>query len=651
MTGPGGPVAAVFVTGPAEDHLPTVTSLLRAHPGMTVVAGSVRPAGCAVLSAAGATVVESASIGALVAEARRRGNGHVLAVACPTAFPAAALTPALDLLDAELSVATVSFLSNAGGALSFPYGHPVANQPEGLDEDAITARLRSLPPALLAAPVAYAAGPAILLSAYALTAVGDVLDDAALSPLAALADFSLRARRRGFVNVSEPSTYCAHLFDGSGSPAVTVEIDRDGRDWLIGRYPYLAAAEQESAAPESPLAIAHRTARSKVLGVRVLIDGSCLGRREMGTQVQTVALIKALAASDDVDRVAVSLADDPPAYAAAALAHPKVDARRAWPGEASVFGAVDVVHRPFQPDGPLAVGGWRAVGRRTALTVLDLISYRSPSYHASVEGWLSYRRALESAVARVDAVVTPSHDVNLQLRTERLPVDAARLWTAELGTDHLGGGEAATIPPALLERGYAAGRFLLVMGANYAHKNRDIAVATLAELRRRGFDLTLVAAGAGVPFGSSRIAEAGAVQFDSAGGGGPVVVLPDLKAEERNWLLRHASVVLYPTSAEGFGLVPSEAARFGTPTVFVPTGPLGEIYRDLPVTAGDWSAASLAAAAEQLLSDPTLGLAQVNAILAAGAGYTWEATAAKLVDVYRSILSLPARSEMLSGHG
>jgi glycosyltransferase involved in cell wall biosynthesis len=639
----GLPVAVVFVTGPAEDHLPTVASLLRAHRGMSVLAGSPQPAGCARLSEGGATVVEAPSMGDLVADARRRGAGHVLAISCPTMFPSHALSPALAVLDDQLSVATVSFLSNAGGPLSFPYGHPVAHQAEGLDEEAITASLRGHPPVLLPVPVAYATGPATLLSGHALSAVGDVLGG--LSPLAAVADFSLRARRRGFVNVAEPSTYCAHLFDGSGSPAVPAEIGPEERDWLTERHRYLAAAERESAGPESPLTIAHTTARSKVLGVRVLVDGSCLGRREMGTQVQTVALIGALAASDEIERVSVALANDAPAYAAGALAHPKVTARHAPPADGSAFGTVDVVHRPFQPDGPLDVDSWRAVGRRTVLTVLDLISYRSPAYHPSVEGWLSYRRALESAVGRVDAVVAPSLDVSLQLRTERMPIEAERLLTAELGTDHLGGDEAASIPPALLERGYAAGRFLLVMGANYAHKNRDIALDVQAELRARGLDLALVAAGANVPFGSSRIDEA------AVGGAGPTFVLPDAKPEERNWLLRHAALVLYPTSAEGFGLVPSEAARFATPTVFVPVGPLGEIYRGLPVTAEDWSASALADAAEQLLSDPALAHAQVRAVLAAAATYTWGATAAKLVDIYRSILSLPARSERLFVHG
>ena len=635
MTGPA--VAAILVSGPAQDYLPALVSLRRAHGDVAVLIGGPRRAACDVLAGEGVTVVEARTIGDLVRQARQAGAGHLLAVLCPTSFPAGALTPGLSLLDEQLSLATVSFLSNAGGQLSFPYlGLPVAHQPEGLDEDAVTTRLRRIRPGQLPAPVALAEGPAVLLSGYALSAVGDPVDDAGVSPFAAIADFSLRARRRGFVNVVDPSTYVARLFDGSGSGVAATGADRP---WLEDRHPFLAAAEQEVTGPESPLGVVHATARSKVLGVRVLLDGSCLGRREMGTQVQTVALIRALAASDEVDRLGVSLATDVPAYAAAALAHPKVEARRAPLADSSAFGGADVVHRPFQPDGALDVDAWRAVGRRTILTVLDLISYRSPAYHPSVDVWLAYRRALANALSRVDAVVTPSHDVAHQIRSERLPVESDRLVTSTLGMDHLGGDEAATIPPALLERGYAAGRFLLVMGANYAHKNRDIARLALAELRRRGLDLALVAAGAGVPFGSSRATEAGVA------GEGEVFVLPDIKADERNWLLRHASLVLYPTTAEGFGLVPSEAARFGTPTVFVPTGPLGELYRDLPVTARDWSALALADAAECLLVDPAVARAQVAAVIAAGAAYTWDAAAAGLVAVYRSILSLPARRE------
>ena len=42
------------------------------------------------------------------------------------------------------------------------------------------------------------------------------------------------------------------------------------------------------------------TARTKVHGLRIVIDGSCLGPIENGTQVQTLALVGALVRRDDV---------------------------------------------------------------------------------------------------------------------------------------------------------------------------------------------------------------------------------------------------------------------------------------------------------------------------------------------------------------
>ena len=122
-----------------------------------------------------------------------------------------------------------------------------------------------------------------------------------------------------------------------------------------------------------------------------------------------------------------------------------------------------------------------------------------------------------------------------------------------------------------------------------------------------------------------------------------VFSLPDVTDEERNWLLRHASVVLYPTAAEGFGLVPFEAARFGTPTVAVPFGPLREVNNTAPVWSASWDPVDLADAAQALLEDPALARRQVDAVLANGARYTWSRTAEGLVKAYRDLIARPQR--------
>jgi glycosyltransferase involved in cell wall biosynthesis len=109
------------------------------------------------------------------------------------------------------------------------------------------------------------------------------------------------------------------------------------------------------------------------------------------------------------------------------------------------------------------------------------------------------------------------------------------------------------------------------LGVNYSHKNRELARAAHEIVRARGFDLALVMAGASVPHGTTRVLEGRVAPSDAT------YVLPEVASSERNWLLRHASLVWYPTSAEGFGLVPFEAAVFGTPTVAVGFGPVEEL--------------------------------------------------------------------------
>jgi glycosyltransferase involved in cell wall biosynthesis len=196
--------------------------------------------------------------------------------------------------------------------------------------------------------------------------------------------------------------------------------------------------------------------------------------------------------------------------------------------------------------------------------MLDVIAYQVPGYHESAEAWFSYRQSVRFACSLVDGVIAISDHVREAIVAERLAVDPERVFVVPTGTSHLRGDEAEVMPDELLHRGFTGEDFLLVLGTDHTHKNRDLAIRTLEVLNSRGHDLSLVIAGAHVPQGSSRIAEAFAWAPPLR-----VHTLPSVTSAGRNWLLRHAALVLYPTSAEGFGLVPDEAAAFGTPTVFV----------------------------------------------------------------------------------
>ncbi len=638
-------VVAIFATGPADPWSVTLSSLRQVAPDIPVVVGSTLSETVNDFEQPGVETRNAATPAALVNDIYRTEECHVLLITAPVVLPPCPLITAVDLAASDLRCASVAFLCNAAAFLSFPHRDaPSIHQINDLDEVSITRNLRSRSHELGACPLPYATGPAVLLTSQGLSVVGPFPDHGPVAPELALADYSCRARAHGMVDLLDPSTFVLRPRDVVSDFPNNTWLAPSEESWLASRYPGMGMLLTEPAERDGALGDVIRAARAAALGVRVVIDGSCIGPNEMGTQVTLLALVKALADRSDVESLGVALAGPVPAYAEKVLSHSKIRVGRAPDGDFSEFGIVDVVHRPFQAAPDTDVAAWRRTCSRTLMTVHDVIAYQVPGYHRTPADWIAYRVGMRDTAREVDGIIVISTDVQRQLHLERFPIDRERVFTVANGVDHLTGHEPEACPDELLQRGFsAAAPFLLVLGTDYAHKNRDKAIDVLSALRKTGHALELVLVGAHVPYGSSRAAEASSLSLDL-----PVHVIPDVSSEERNWLLRHAAVVLYPTSAEGFGLIPHEAAAFGTPTVLVPFGPLGERFPALPVAPRDWSTAELTAATESLLRDPALAQAQVDTLARDTERYDWSLTAAKVVDVYRALLARPARRPQIS---
>jgi glycosyltransferase involved in cell wall biosynthesis len=651
---PGAPVsgfrivAVIHVRDIAHRFAPTVGSLLRAGVDKVVI-GSSEPADLSELLLDDRVELVVAHHGAdLVNEVSQRYGCTVVACDEPVVVSPDAFGPTAALIARDPRAATVSYWCNFAGYLSFPHHNaPATHQQGDLDERTGTQRLRTRSP--LADPVCIplARGPLVAIARAALTACGPLVESPFGDLSVSVAEFGLRAMARGFTPMLDPTTYVVRPFD-LARPSETTVDSGPSRAWLHERHTsFPALYDALLVDPESPVAQAHGLARAQATGLRLLIDGSVLGPIETGTQVHVVSLVTALAARSDVREIVVCIPGDIPPYAAATFASPKVHPVVALDGVFPPDVRSDVVHRPYQPDRALPWEHWRSVARRVVITVQDLIAYRIGDYHSSPEQWLEYRSQFHTSSARADGVVVFVEDVAEAIRLERLSIEPARIGVMPCGTDHLTGQERAEPPAAFLDGARAGRRFLVVLGTTYAHKNRDLAVRAWQELRRRGHEHDLVVVGAQVPFGSSRHREATALGVDDEG----VVSLLDATSEERNWLLRHADAVLYPSSAEGFGLVPFEAAAFGTPTVSVHFGPLAEVQPDSEHSAASWDPADLADAVAELLADPDSSAAAVAATLAAGTDYTWAHAGEKLVRIYRAALACPPLSGRLEVRG
>ncbi|HEY4992143.1 MAG TPA: glycosyltransferase, partial [Nakamurella sp.] len=463
----------------------------------------------------------------------RRGYSAVLVVTAPVVMPAAAFDRALELTDKGGQICTVSFLSNNAGYLSFPDRNATSGLvPSGHDADTITQALRASKRSVGATPIPVPAGSAVLVPSVIGRTLGGLRPSIA-DPDVVVLDLALRGVSRGFVNVLDASTFVTTplLHNQRADP----RHDPGVREQLTRAHPFFPALyDLERTAENVPLADVLHLRRAELIGVDVLVDGSCFGPYEQGTQVAVLANISALAAHPQIGRVVVAMPSPemPPPYTLAVLHHPKIQLCRDQGGSFPDAPPVDVIHRQFQPHGGLPLARWAEVGRRLVITVQDLIAYNNGYYHPNSAEWLEYRSAMADTLVRLDAVVAISHDTEQAIRAAGILPFPGKITVVPNGTDHLSGmhGRMA-VPDALLELESSAARYALVLGTNYAHKNRDLAIRAWQELRRRGHQLELVLAGVVVPVGSTRNEE-----MLAAVGGPEPIVLPDVSDDERNWL-------------------------------------------------------------------------------------------------------------------
>lgn len=632
-------VTAVLSVGPEVDRwLPTVASLRAAGIARVIAVTSAPDASIALGQQV--EVIPGRSVAESFARLRNERDEIFAFVTAPVVVPVGVFDRALNFILDDMRIGCVCFLSNAGGSLSFPHRNkPRHNPVEGHDEQTLTVRLRETSPECGPVPIAIASGALTLVPRHVLDSAGPLICAVEGGDAYAVAELSLRMARRGFRTVLDSSTYVTRPWD----PGQYVEPteDRALRNRLHRTHAWFPTLhDAESKSTDSPVGLAISAALAKIQGLRITFDGSCLGNREMGTQVQTVALAGALADHPDVRSMFIGLppGGKVPPYARALFARDKVEGGPAPKLRFPEGAHADILHRPFQPSEPIPWTHWRSVASRVVITLQDLIAFDNGAYHLTGEDWMRYRRTLQDAATRADGIVVISEDVAKSVHDQALDVPRDQLWTVYNGTNHLDSAAEEAIPREFAQRGLAAAPFIVVLGAAYAHKNRDLAIRAWQLLRDQGYPHSLVLVGVTVAQGSSRIEEARALMQ----GSGPVM-LPEVASTERTWLLRHAAVVLYPTSAEGFGLVPFEAAALGTPTVVVPFGPIGEVLPQLPVTARGWDPAELARATARLINEPTLAAHQIAAVHSHGENMTWAGAADRLVDVYRRLLARPRR--------
>lgn len=370
-----------------------------------------------------------------------------------------------------------------------------------------------------------------------------------------------------------------------------------------------APAAPPPAVPPPHHALDRTLAAAEVRGRRmtVTVDGRAIGPYRAGTQVHALELIAALARTDAVDLRVVVAHDVAPDASALFAEHPRISTVTYEDAAHEALVKTDVVHRPSQFFTEHDLALLRPLGERMVITHQDLIAYRSPGPGTDPLVWEAVRLTARLTLGGCDHVVFFTEAARQDALRDDLVTDE-RSSVVPIGVDHHVARAEAPVAPDGFD---PEPPYLLTLGADLPHKNLPFARRLADALGHR-----LVAAGPGTELG--QVSEA-----------------------EKAYLLGHAAAVVYPTLYEGFGLIPFEAARAGAPCLFAPVSALGETLPAGLATLVPWDADASAAAVAPLLEDGAARTAHVAGLQAAAAGFTWDAVAAQLVDVYRRTLETP----------
>lgn len=288
----------------------------------------------------------------------------------------------------------------------------------------------------------------------------------------------------------------------------------------------------------------------------------------------------------------------------------------------------DVFHVLSQSDAHLV---YFLPPKRTVVTCHDLI------FMHPIEGY-GKSGAVERAVLRfgvrslnrVAAVICPSEATRRDV-SNLLSIPSERLHVIPNGVEPVFRPLPAT---PVVEGVPSARRIVLHVSTGAPHKNGPATLHVLHALLSRGHDVCLIRVGSPL---STREAE-----LSSRLGLNERVIESGVVAQSRLVeLYNAASLLLFPSVIEGFGMPVLEAMACGTPVVTSDCDALHELAGGAADEAAASDIAGLTRAAEQVLTDAARAQRLRQAGLQRAAMFSWDDSAAAYARVYDSIAQQP----------
>jgi glycosyltransferase involved in cell wall biosynthesis len=276
---------------------------------------------------------------------------------------------------------------------------------------------------------------------------------------------------------------------------------------------------------------------------------------------------------------------------------------------------------------PNAFGGG---GARIVTTLHDLISYANPGTNDWMDDLIQFRW-LPWAAPNVDVMVTVSRSAGDDA-VKYLKIRPDKIHVVHHGVLPIYQPQEESRLEAVRDRYGLPQEYILFVGAVVERKNLRRVLEACTVLWARGDGVPLVVVG------PKSARSSGILSAVEASGLADRIIFTDYVPEsDLPALYAAATVFVYPSLYEGFGIPVIEAMACGTPVITSNISSLPEVAGDAAITVDPTKSDEIRAALERLLSSPELRAELRVRGFEQAKTFTWGHAARATLEVYRRI--------------
>lgn len=278
-------------------------------------------------------------------------------------------------------------------------------------------------------------------------------------------------------------------------------------------------------------------------------------------------------------------------------------------------------------------------------TIHDIIHLLYPEFLPSRLAFFYAQRMIRRTLSRSDRVIAVSRNTKNDL-THHFDVDGSKIQVVYNGVDDTFRRPLADeeIERWLRQLEIRRPYVLFVGNAAKPHKNLDNVVQAYARARKScSFEAPLVCVGEreGVEFKIRQRAE-------QLGIPDKVKLLGHVAGEALPAIYQGASLFVYPTLYEGFGLPVIEAMASGTPVITSNTSALKEVAEGHAHLVNPLDVGDMADAIAQCMADPDHRESLAKLGRRRAEDFQWRRTAERTLEIYRQVLASHSRRRLLT---